>query len=68
MANRFVNDLSRAEVLAELSSYTDDDGLDHTTQLDGRKVRDPSTLNDEDLRELLKLARMRKLLWNHLVE
>jgi len=68
MPNRFVNDLSRAEVLAELRSLRDDDGLDHTSELDGREVEDPSALDDGTLRELLKVARMKALLWSQLDE
>lgn len=68
MPKRFINDLTRAEVLEELRSYTDDDGLNHTSDLDGREVKDPQALNDADLRELLKLARWRALLWRELNE
>lgn len=68
MPRRFINDLTSAEVLEELRSYTDDDGLNHTSDLDGREVSDPQALSDEDLRELLKLARWRALLWRELDE
>lgn len=65
---RFINDLTREEVIEELRSLSDDDGLNHASELDGREVRDPTTLNDDDLRELLKLARWRALLWRQLDE
>ena len=45
--NRFVNDLSRAELLEELRSYTDHDSLNHVATLDGRDVGDTKVLSDE---------------------
>jgi hypothetical protein len=67
-SSRFVNDLTRAEVLEELASYRDDDGLDHTSELDGEEIADPTALDDETLRELLKVARTKALLWSQLDE
>lgn len=66
--NRFVNDLTRTEVLKELRSLRDDDGLDHTAELDGCEIEDPTALDDETLRELLKVARLKALLWRQLDE
>lgn len=68
MPRRFINDLTRADVLEELRSLSDDDGLNHASELNGRPVTDPLMLSDEDLRELLKLARWRALLWRELDE
>ena len=62
-SNRYVHDLTRAELLEELRTYRDDDGLDHVAGRDGQDVGDPEHLSDDDLRELLKLARWRRLLW-----
>jgi N-formylglutamate amidohydrolase len=60
-SNRFVNDLSRAEAFEELRGLRDDDGLDPTAELDGHAIADyPSALDDETLRELRMLARMRR--------
>ena len=63
MPSRFVGDLKRAELLAELSRLRRDDGLDHVVEAHGGGVGELSALRDEDLRELLKLARMRQLIW-----
>jgi hypothetical protein len=65
---RFVGDLTRAELLAEIRELSDVDGLNHAGELDGREIRDPTTLDVEALRELLKLARFRALLWESLDE
>lgn len=56
-------DLSSAELLEELASHRDDDGLDHVAGRDGRDIGDPEHLGDDELRELFKLARWRVLLW-----
>ena len=63
VSSRFVGDLTRSEFLEELATYRDDDGLDHVTGPDDEPIEDPATLDDETLRELLKLARLRALLW-----
>ena len=60
---RYVGALTRAELLEELASRRDDDGLGHVAERDGRDVGDPEHLDDDHLRELLKLVRWRKLLW-----
>ena len=66
--SRFVGDLTRSELLEELATYRDHDGLDHVTGPDDEPIKDPDALDDETLRELLKRARAAALLWEGLDE
>jgi hypothetical protein len=60
-ANRYVPEMTREEMLAELRGWRDRDGLDHVASRDGRDV-DLKSLSDDELREIVKLARWRELL------
>ncbi len=53
--------MTREEMLAELRTRRDRDGLDHVADREGRDI-DPEALPDDELREIVKLARWRELL------
>jgi hypothetical protein len=53
--------MTRDEMLAELRGWRDREGLDHVADGDGQDV-DPQTLPDDELREIVKLARWRELM------
>ncbi len=61
MPNRYVDEMTRDQMLAELRGWRDRDGLDHVADREGRDV-DPDVLSDDELREIVKLARWRELL------
>lgn len=54
MTHAYVYTMTRAQSLEELADYRDDGGRD---------LSDPTALSDEQLRDLVKLARLRLLLW-----
>ena len=56
--------MTREELLEELGRLRDDDGLDHVAGSAGSGVGPTDALDEETLRELLKLARWRRLLWS----
>ena len=59
MPNRYVYDMSRGEMLAELRSHRQPDLT--VADRNGDDV-DPAHLSDDELREIVKLARWRTLL------
>ncbi len=61
MPSRCVDEMTRDQMLAELRGWRDRDGLDHVADRDGGEV-DPQVLSDDELREIVKLARWRELL------
>jgi hypothetical protein len=61
---RFVGDMTREELLRGLAALRDDRGLDHVANVDGSSIGPAEALDDQTLRELLKLARWRRLLWS----
>ena len=58
--NRYVYDMSREEMLTELRSLRE---LELTIADPVRDDVDPAHLSDDALREIVKLARWRSLVW-----
>jgi hypothetical protein len=61
MPSRYVDEMTRDDMLAELRGWRDHAGLDHVADRDGRDV-DPEALPDAELREIVKLTRWRELM------
>ena len=61
MPSRYVPEMTRADMLAELRGWRDRDGLDHVADREGRDV-EPDVLPDDELRAIVKLAQWRELL------